>query len=183
MYGSILASYLTDKPFRLFDHINVKTIEPSFKVHTDWSAERTNQLREKVRPNQTGGYFLLHSGVEEQSPGKVPFLGKVFVLIDGGTFSTAADFCAVVHHLKRATFIGEETGGAYYGNNSGILARVTLPKSKFQIRLPIYEYWNAVSGYEGKRRGTIPDYVVETKVENLLRGVDPQLELALRLAN
>jgi hypothetical protein len=47
----------------------------------------------------------------------------------------------------------------------------------------MYEYWNAVPGYDGKRRGTTPDYQVETKVANLLRGVDEQLDLATKLAN
>ena len=104
------------------------------------------------------------------------------MLIDGGTFSTAADFCAVAHHLKRATFIGEETGGGYYGNNSGLGAMVTLPNSKFQVRVPMSEYWNAVPGYEGKRRGTLPDYAVQTTTAGVLTGEDEQLNRALKLA-
>jgi len=48
--------------------------------------------------------------------------------------------------------------------------------------VPMYEYWNAVPGYDGTRRGTLPDHAVETKTANLLRGVDQQLELALKLA-
>jgi C-terminal processing protease CtpA/Prc len=186
MYGAMLVSYLTDKPFRYFDHINVKTISPSFKAHSDWSADSEGRLREGVAPNPAGGYLVtakLHQGVAEQQPGKYPFLGKVFVLIDGGTFSTAADFCAVAHHLKRATFIGEETGGGYYGNNSGMQTILTMPNSKARVRVPMYEYWNAVPGYDGKRRGTLPDYPVETKAANLLRGVDEQLEIALKLAD
>jgi hypothetical protein len=123
-----------------------------------------------------------HAGVAAQQPGKFPFMGKVFVLIDGGTFSTAADFCAVTHHLKRAAFIGEETGGGYYGNNSGLEAMVTLPNSKFQVRVPMSEYWNAVPGYEGKRRGTRPDYAVGTTTDAILAGVDEQLNCALKLA-
>lgn len=185
MYGAMLVSYLTDKPFRYFDHINVKTISPSFKEHSDWPADREPRLREVMLPNPEGGYLVpakLHPGVAEQPPGRYPFLGKVFVLIDGGTFSTAADFCAVTHHLKRATFIGEETGGGYYGNNSGMQTILTLPNSKMRIRVPMYEYWNAVPGYDGKRRGTRPDQVAETKIVNLLRGVDEQLDLALKLA-
>jgi C-terminal processing protease CtpA/Prc len=185
MYGAMLVSYLTDKPFRYFDHINVKTISPSFKEHSDWRAEREAQLRADMAVNPAGGYLVtvkLHPGVAEQPPGKYPFLGKVFVLTDGGSFSTTADFCAVTHHLKRATFIGEETGGGYYGNNSGMQTVVTLPNSKARVRVPMYEYWNAVPGYDGKRRGTRPDHVVETKAANLLSGVDEQLELALRLA-
>ncbi len=185
MYGAMLVSYLTDKPFRYFDHINVKTITPSFKEHSDWRADREGQLREGMETNPAGGYLVtvkLHPGVAEQQPGKYPFLGKVFVLIDGGTFSTAADFCAVTHHLKRATFIGEETGGGYYGNNSGVQTILTLPNSKARIRIPMYEYWNATPGYDGKRRGTQPDFTVQTKAANLLRGVDEQLDLALKLA-
>lgn len=183
MYGAMLVSYLTDKPFRYFDHINAKSIEPTFKAHADWPEGRTSQLRQETTANPSGGYFVKHKGLGEQAPGRYPFLGNVFVLIDGGVFSTAADFCAVTHHLKRATFIGEETGGGYYGNNSGVMTRLILPKSKFEVRLPMYEYWNAVSGYEGKRRGTIPDHVVESKTANLLRGVDEHLDLALKLAS
>jgi len=184
MYGAMLVSYLTDKPFRYFDHIDVKTINPSFKEHSDWSGNE-GRLREGMTVNPAGGFLVtekLHPGVAEQPPGKYPFLGKVFVLIDGGTFSTAADFCAVAHHLKRATFIGEETGGAYYGNNSGMQTIVTLPNSKMRVRVPMYEYWNAVPGYDGKRRGTRPDHQVETRLANLLRGVDEQLDLALKVA-
>ena len=184
MYGAMLVSYLTDKPFRYFDHIDVKSINPSFKEHSDWSGNE-NRLREGMTVNPAGGFLVtskLHPGVAEQPPGKYPFLGKVFVLIDGGTFSTAADFCAVTHHLKRATFIGEETGGGYYGNNSGMQTIVTLPNSKIRIRVPMYEYWNAVPGYEGKRRGTQPDHPVETTLANMIRGVDEQLDLALKLA-
>jgi C-terminal processing protease CtpA/Prc len=186
LYGAMLVSYLTDKPFRYFDHINVKTITPSFKEHSDWRVESEARLREGTTPNPPGGFLVNakgHLGVTEQPPGKYPFLGQVFVLIDGGTFSTAADFCAVTHHLKRATFIGEETGGGYYGNNSGVQAMLTLPNSKVQVRLPMFEYWNAVPGYDGKRRGTRPDHVVETKAANLLLGVDEQLALASKLAD
>jgi C-terminal processing protease CtpA/Prc len=185
LYGAMLVSYLTDKPFRYFDHINVKTLSPSFKEHSDWRAEAEGRLREGTTPNPAGGFLVNakgHPGVAEQPPGKYPFLGKVFVLIDGGSFSTTADFCAVTHHLKRATFIGEETGGGYYGNNSGVQTVLTLPNSKARVRLPMYEYWNAVPGYDGKRRGTRPDHSVETTAANLLRGVDEQLNVALKLA-
>ena len=185
MYGAMLVSYLTDKPFRYFDHINVKTINLSFKEYSDWPTGRESELHERLDPQPTGGYLVNvkgHPGVAEQPPGKYPFLGKVMVLIDGGSFSTTADFCAVTHHLKRATFIGQETGGGYYGNNSGMQTILTLPNSKARIRVPMYEYWNAVPGYDGKRRGTRADYVVETKAAELLRGVDAQLEMALKLA-
>jgi hypothetical protein len=141
-YGAMLVSYLSDKPFRYFDHINVKTLNPSFKEHSDWPADRESQVRDGMAPNPAGGYIVTakgHPGVGQQAPGKHPFLGKVFVLTDGLTFSTAADFCAVAHHLKRATFIGEETGGGYYGNNSGMQIILTLPNSKARVTMPMFD--------------------------------------------
>jgi hypothetical protein len=45
----------------------------------------------------------------------------------------------------------------------------------------LFEYWNAVPGYDGKRRGTRPDLQVETTAANLLRGVDEQRDAALKL--
>ena len=121
-YGALLVSSLTDKPFRYFDHISMRTISPTFKEQIDWDPDADRILREGTTPDPAGGYLVtagLHHQLAEQPPAAVPFLGKVFVLTDGGTFSTAADFCATAHHLKRATFIGEETGGGYQ-NNSGL---------------------------------------------------------------
>ena len=49
---------------------------------------------------------------------------------------------------------------------------MTPPHSKARVIVPMYEYWNAVPGYEGVRRGTLPD----------VAGVDEQLDAALKLA-
>ena len=92
----MLVSYLTDKPFRYFDRIHVKTITPGFKAPPDWNGddEHMTKLREGMKPDPAGGFLVTekgHPGVAEQRPGKFPFMGKVFVLIHGGTFSTAAD--------------------------------------------------------------------------------------------
>jgi C-terminal processing protease CtpA/Prc len=46
------------------------------------------------------------------APSENHFDGRLYVLIDGGSFSASADFSATVDVYKRATFIGEETGGA-----------------------------------------------------------------------
>jgi hypothetical protein len=187
-YGFLLVSYLTGKPFHYVDHVTVKTITWSFQDHWDakpLDADQLAHIREGLAPNPAGGYFItekLHESLGEKQPASVPFRGKVFVLIDGATFSTAADFCAVTHHLNLATFIGEETAGACCGNNSGTEPTVTLPNSKVRFGLPLCSSWNSV-GDEGNRHGTIPDFISVTKTADLERGIDTQLDLALKLAS
>jgi len=41
----MLVSYLTDKPFRYFDRIHVKTITPHFKAPSDWNGDRWSTWR------------------------------------------------------------------------------------------------------------------------------------------
>ena len=66
--------------------------------------------------------------------------------------------------LKRATFVGEESGGGYCGNTSGLSASIVLPNSKLRLTIPMWGYWNAVAETADKHRGTLPDHPVETEV-------------------
>jgi hypothetical protein len=59
---------------------------------------------------------------------------------------------------------------------------VTLPNSKVRFGLPLSSSWNAVGHDDGHRHGTIPDHIEVTKTADLLRGIDTQIELALKLA-
>jgi hypothetical protein len=182
--GALLVSFLTDQPFRYFEKIRMRAIDPP-REHTNFPNGQRERLKTGSQANPEGGFLILpsiHSGLSLQSPSKSAFPGKVFMLIDGGCFSTCADVAAVTHHLKRATFIGEETGGGYYGNNSGAGMTLTLPNSKIPVSIPMWEYWNAVPGYSHKRRGTIPDHKVMTRVADLIVGRDAALEKALALA-
>jgi C-terminal processing protease CtpA/Prc len=182
-YGALLVSYLTSKPFRYFDRINMKTINPP-REHTSFTEENFERLKAGTEVNPAGGYKVLssmHTGLNEQQPQKSAFAGKVVILIDGGSFSTCADVCAVTHHLGRATFVGEETGGGYYGNNSGESLALTLPHSKIQVNVPMWEYWNSVPGYKHSRRGTIPDHKIQARIADTLAERDRAVEKALEL--
>lgn len=105
------------------------------------------------------------------------------MLIDGGTFSTAADVCAQLHSRTQAVFVGEETGGAADGNTSGLNASVVLPNSGLKLKVQMYGYWNALGtlrpGTLQPGRGTLPDVVVVRKVADVLAGVDAALHEAI----
>ena len=183
-YGALLVSYLRDAPFAYFDHIDLKTLGPSFLADTNLTQADLDKLRAGTVAGTSGGFRITpayHSGVSMQAPEKESFEGPVYVLIDGNTFSTAADVCAILRHLKRAVFIGEETGGAYFGNNSGLEATLKLPNSGVQVTLPLFGYWNAVTEQENARRGTQPASMQPMTVQSLIDGRDDALSNALNL--
>jgi hypothetical protein len=181
MFGAALVSHFTDKPFRYFDYIHLTSIAPSFAT---WLPRTFESTKAGTTPHPGGGYRVkreLHEGVAEQAPAPKPFLGRLVVLIDGGTFSTSADVTAVLRSMNRATFIGEETGGAYEGNTSGLNATVILPNSRVKVFVQMYGYVNAVRpGPKG--RGTLPDIEIPRRIEETLRGIDAALERALEVA-
>jgi C-terminal processing protease CtpA/Prc len=181
-YGAYLVSQFTDQPVRYFDHIHLRSVNPSF---TTWKSDTYEDLKAGTTPDPKGGYLVtsqLHKGVGMQTPGKNPFPGKLIVLLNGGTFSTAADVTATLHSMRRATFIGEESGGGYEGNTSGLNARMNLPHSGLSVRISLYDYWNAVTP-RLKGRGTIPDHPLEDKVLEMLKGRDIQMDFARGLAS
>ena len=187
-YGALLVSELTDKPFRYFDYINIKTFQPSFNEHLDgrFDSGAIERFSKETVANPAGGYRLtsaLVSGLKEQQPAENPFTGKVIILTEGGSFSCSGDVCAILHHLHRATFVGEETGGGYWGNNSGRMPTMTLPNSNQKFRFPFFGYWNAVEGDDAlRRRGTLPDKEVILKTADLLQGRDAPHDVAVKLA-
>lgn len=109
------------------------------------------------------------------------FDGKVVVLTNGGTFSAAALFTSMMHSYEKARFVGEETGGAYHGNNSMNPTIVTLPNTKLRIEIPLVKYTLDVNEKVPLGRGTIPDHEVVPAMSDLLHGIDGQMNKAVEL--
>ena len=94
-------------------------------------------------------------GLAEQESAANHFQGQIYVLIDGGCFSTCADVASVVKFNNLATsFIGQTTGGGATGNTSGASytfrgihtgISVNIPKME-NILLPTFPKTNQARG-------------------------------------
>jgi C-terminal processing protease CtpA/Prc len=141
-------------------------------------------LNESLPGKPTARYELVNRpNLGIQQPSKPHFDGQVLILIDGGSFSTSAEFAAVCHSHQRATFIGEESSGAYYGDDSGITPTLVLPNTKLRIDVPLIAYYTAVNGARNQNRGILPDCPVRHTIQDELEGRDEGTEIALKLAS
>lgn len=181
LFGKILFAYLIDKPFTYYKHLRVKKKELSFLEYTDVPLEERKLPDNRFKENDSGTYDLLgHPNQGIQNPIKPTFKGKVFVLINGASFSTSGECTSLIHFYKKAKFVGEECGAGYYGNTSGFMPRLTLPNTGIQVRIPLVKYSMAVSGY-APDRGIIPDYPVSPTMKDVLNGIDTEMDFVMKL--
>jgi C-terminal processing protease CtpA/Prc len=178
-----LFSYLTDTPFKYYDDLVLNKLTYDFFDVTKEVSTAGLSPSKMFQQGKDGKYHMVgHPNWGLNNPSKPTFTGKVLVLMNGGSFSGAAEFISVAHFHKRAVFIGEESGGGYDGNSSGFMPVVTLPATKLSIRVPLVTYYMAVKRDESASRGLAPDYLVAYRIDEIIRGKDKEMELALKLA-
>ena len=180
--GKLLLSYLIDQPFKYYEDLIINNNTFSFAKYT---GQPDFKLPERVaEKGKDGKYHAVgHPNWGINQPNKPTFTGKIYIIINGGSFSTTSEFLSQAHSHKLATFIGEESAGGYYGNSSGFMPNVTLPNTKLSVRVPLMTYYMAVTGYQGAlHHGVVPDYPVKHNIEDLIAGRDLDLEIALQLA-
>ena len=106
---------------------------------------------------------------------KYKYNGKLFVIISPITYSGGSEFSNMIKTSNRGIFIGEETGGGYYGNTSGYSSELVLPHSGLLIDIPSLKFeMNVQNGEFG--RGVIPDFIVIPTIEEYLAGEEIPIE-------
>ena len=136
----------------------------------------------------TGNFFKVHQTQnkkyaysKDSKPIKIKpdaFKGKIYVLINGGSFSAS---CILSSNLKgsgRAYFVGEETGGTYNGTVAGIMPEVVLPNSKIRVRVGLV-FIKPHYKTEKDGRGIFPDKEIIPTLQDRINGCDPEIEWIL----
>lgn len=113
------------------------------------------------------------------TPAENKFEGSLYVLIDGGCFSSTGHLCAVLKHNDIGTFVGVETGGTFTCTDAS--TRFHLNNSKLRASIARKRYTTAVEGM-AMDSGIVPDYPVAVRIGDVLDGRDPALETALSMA-
>jgi len=152
----VLARYLDTWDFSFFDHTG----------HVEKTAGRNFRLLDEQPPDRV------------IVPVEKPFGGRVFVLT-GPQMSSAGYLIA--RDLKAsgaARLIGRPTGGNLRGLNGGQLAWITLPNSGVTIDIPLIAWMPASPQPDS---GVQPDVLVDPTLEDVARGIDPEMAAALAL--
>lgn len=187
-YASFVYRYLTNTAFQYYKQMEAMPL-PYPEAIADQVylplEVRNGLVRRFFIREKDGRYFVKVTprtkGVGTQKAAKRAFLGQVYFLTSGDTYSAAAELTAFAKVQRPNTvFIGQETGGAMQGNTSAIFAYLTLKHSNISTYIPLVRYTMNIDGVmEG--RGVIPDHIMSATAADILANKDVEMETALRL--
>jgi C-terminal processing protease CtpA/Prc len=182
-----LLSYLIDKGYAKYKYVEIPPFPYSFYQYTSYKDKEQQKifeddLNEYFYKTNDGRYLDKKGKYKGNSPSVNNFKGDIYILISGLTFSGGSEFAALAKNYTNAKFIGEETGGGYYGNTSGEFLEFTLPNSKVRGRIPLFKF--VIEPKETSipfGHGIIPDYFLQQNIEEYLTGKDIEMEYAKKL--
>jgi hypothetical protein len=166
------------------------------KIFIQIDAAHIDNLILDVRNNQGGDFepgqlllsYLLREPVKYLfnsneattiSPQKNSFKGNLFILINGGSFSSTAILCSYLELTNRGVFIGDETAG----NKviiSGDPIDTTLPNTGILCEISTVKY--VIQNSNNTGHGIIPAYYRTATIKDIISNKDPAMESALKLA-
>jgi hypothetical protein len=180
-----LYSFLTNEPFKQrISESAITNVLPHEKnvIHIMSDYSEFFEMYFASSKKENGRWLLTEDKAQaDMIPYNKPFKGKVYVLIGGNTFSAGAEFALNAKNSNHITLVGEETGGGYYFHTGQYPVVYELPNSKVMIRMSFVKIDKYVSDKSvPKGSGILPDKEVTLTVEDLINGVDSQLDYVVK---
>jgi hypothetical protein len=180
-----LLSYLISKEYIKYKYVEIPSFTYSFLQYSDYKnkpKELNDDLKEDFYQSNDGRFLNMKGHYEGDSAKANSFKGNIYILISGLTFSGGSEFAALAKNYTNAKFIGEETGGGYYGNTSGTFIRYTLPNTQLTGRIPLCKFVpQEKENTIPFGHGIIPDYYVQPSIDDFLDGHDTEMEFVKKM--
>jgi C-terminal processing protease CtpA/Prc len=166
--GDELIKYLSDVPFTQWEKVFVKVSSVSRELF-NYPSEKDTVAEKNLSNNLTEPY-----------PPKMRFSGKLFILIDGGTFSSAGSATWCISHYGLGTTVGEETSGigVHYGN----VIKRDLPITGLTY-FTSHMKWYQIGATDSSTHGLFPDHSAKLSIEDIKSQKDSVLDYAVKLFN
>jgi len=179
--STLLTRYLIQRKFKVADSLYAirRSSEYGRHIQNQWIYWTIMHFLTKKKRD---GYY--HFGYFERhyfSPRKKDhFDGQIYILTGGNSFSATTLFAGALKGQKNVTIIGEETGGAAYGNSAWMIPDVTLTHTRVRFRLPKFKLVvNKEQPKDG--RGVQPDVLALPTTDAIRKGIDYKVEKARQI--
>jgi len=165
--GDELIKYISNVPFTQYQKAIIKVSSVS-KQQFNYPQKKDTLIELELTKDK----------LIEPYPEKMRYSGNIFVLIDGGTFSSAGSTVWCINHYNIATTIGTETGGT--GVHYGYPIKRKLPNSGLAYYIS-HMKWYQIGADEKSIHGLIPDYEIDVSIEDIQNNIDSALDFVVKL--
>lgn len=153
--GTNLGNYVVEKPRKAIESPYIKKMTPDFVKHR--KATRTQKRLQRKNKFDNGVTLV------ENSNKDLRYNGKIIVITDEGTFSSAAILACHLKTLCGAKIIGRPAGGSFYAGNAGTL-KLHLPKSNLNLYVNPNTFHSHLKPVQDPQKIKQPDILVDTKI-------------------
>jgi hypothetical protein len=177
-YGAALISYLSPQPF-VYCKNQWLTTDSLFSFMEYDIPETFLGFPAGIVKEDNGYKWKKHSvlGTRQNKPNY--FNGRVYIITNGRCASTTVEVVSLAKTYKLAKIVGEEAGGSYKGNTSGVTGTVVLPHTKLVVSIPLVRFEMPVDPLNSS--GLLPDYNIKPTIEEWLMGTDTEMETVIGL--
>lgn len=170
----LLASYFFDKPFEYWEKIEL-TQEMAQQIKGIYRVFYAMPEKIDSSYHWKGSLFTKEFNHYHIEPAKNNYKGNTYLITNGLCMSSCSDFVALLSYNGKAKVVGQESGGGYQGNTSGLMSNEDI-HANMTITVPLLKYTNAVDLDNNIGRGTIPDYVIAPALEDWIEGKDVEMD-------
>lgn len=151
-----LLEYLSDRPFQLYDKITVNKglLDDPLDV---FSPNEMKTLKKKINLKNDSLFWDQRFVNERYEPNKYVFLGNLYVLIGGETYSSASHAVQLLRNREKVKVYGDEAGGNGVGSNAGKSLKVVLKNSQYKLTLPLMQGNYKTGKVYSETSGILPD--------------------------
>lgn len=178
-----LYSFLANTSFQFTKQIEMASIAPPSYAHlTNYKkALKYGPINRKHVFKKSEKVFEIskHFSQDFQDLQETHFAGKLIVLVNGNTASSAGALASCIKNDKRGVIVGEENRDNYTGFAAGVPVVLTLPYSGITVSIPIRKFTYATGPDTG--RGVMPDYVFASTAEDFFENRTSVFDIAMEL--
>ncbi|QLG45170.1 S41 family peptidase [Costertonia aggregata] len=183
--------YLVDDEFQFVEAAYTKTRLPYLKNYYSGNPDIVSVLAQSLSvpilfthnilksSKKDGKLRFNYSYAKKTKPSPLNFKGKIYVLINGNSFSASSILSTNLKASNRAVFVGEETGGACNGTVAGFYKLITLPNTKVRVRFGLMQIQTPQKWQEPDGYGIKPDIVITPNAEDRFSGKDAEIAWVL----
>lgn len=163
--GDELMQYISKTPFKMADSVTIKLSKELIdKGYFNW-LDSTKRIAGTI-------FTAFDTARVTLRDNPLRYQGNTYLLVGGGTFSSASMFASSFKCCNVGEIIGTETGGLTVC--FGDVYSFKLPSTKFNMRVSYKKFYEACG--VDNRQGVIPNHVVENSFEDQEKGIDRVLE-------